>query len=132
MQTWLFKNISKYIIINKKSTARMMFNSNRFTCISSIASIFLFFNIHFQDWTLLHTASIFGYANIVSLLLLLGAGMDIVNTNVRTSTVFFFHICKLFIQSTCLLYLYVQDDIHEKNHKNITWITFILVLSLYK
>ena len=50
----------------------------------------LFFNIHFQGCTPLHTASIKESDETVRLLLLLGADMDIENREVRTSMVFFF------------------------------------------
>ena len=58
----------------------------------SMSSIFLFFNIHIQGWTPLHTASYMGHAKIVRLLLLLGADMDIEDTQVL------FYLYRLLIQ----------------------------------
>jgi ankyrin repeat protein len=56
---------------------------NHSTCISSMLSVFVFFNVHFQGWTPLHTASSGGYDETVRFLLFIGADMDIVNTAVR-------------------------------------------------
>ena len=77
-----------------------MFNSNRSIILNvylcSMLSIFLFFYIHFQGRTPLHIASTSGYGEIVRLLLLFGADMDLVCTEVRRSTVFCF-ICVCYI-----------------------------------
>ena len=88
--------------------------------------MFLFFNIHIQGSTPLHIASLWGNYETVELLLLLGADMDIEDTQVL------FYLYRLFIQSVYLFNIYWRDDIRENKHKNITWITYILVLSLYK
>jgi hypothetical protein len=74
----------------------MMFNSNRsiilHVYLCSMLSIFLFFNIHIQGRTPLHTASIWGNYETVELLLLLGADMNIKDTKVL------FYLHRLFIQ----------------------------------
>ena len=102
-----------------------MFNSNRFTCISSIVSILLFINIHFQDWTPLHIASALRYAEIVRLLLLLGADMDIVNAEVRTSTV----LCFIFVGYLCsqhayFISMYKMTSMKKSNNRQYGLLTF--------
>ena len=88
----------------------MMFNCNRsiilHVYLCSMLSIFLFFNIHIQGRTPLHIASSRGYDETVRLLLLLGAVMDIVSIEVRTSTVFcFIFVSYLFSQHAYLIFL---------------------------
>ena len=88
----------------------MMFNSNRsiilHVYLSSMVSICLFFNIHIQGRTPLHIVSSRGYDETVRLLLLLGADMDIVNIEVRTSTVFcFIFVGYLFSQRAYFIFL---------------------------
>ena len=88
----------------------MMFNSNRsiilHVYLCSMLSIFLFFNIHIQGRTPLHIASLWGNDETVRLLLLLGADMDIVSTEVRTSTVFcFIFVGYLFSQHAYFIFL---------------------------
>jgi ankyrin repeat protein len=74
----------------------MMLKSNRsiilHVYLCSMLSIFVFFNIHIQGRTPLHIASRWGYYNTVELLLLLGADMDIEDTQVL------FYLYRLFIQ----------------------------------
>ena len=63
-----------------------MLSSNRsiilHVYLRSMSSIFLFFNMHIQGRTPLHIASFRGYDDTVRLLLLLGADMDIEDTQV--------------------------------------------------
>ena len=107
----------------------MMFTNNRsiilHVYLCSMLSMFLFFNIHIQGCTPLHIASLWGNYETVELLLILGADMDITDTQVLC----YLHI--LFIQSAYLFNSYGRDDIRENKHKNIIWIIYILVLSLY-
>ena len=86
-------------------------------------SILLFFNIHIQGWTPLHTASSMGHAKIVRLLLLLGADMDIVDIQV-------FCLCIDYLFSK-YDFLTSMDEIKSmKKHKNIIWTTFISILTV--
>ena len=89
----------------------MMFNSNRsiilHVYLCRMLSIFLFSNIHIQGRTPLHIASSRGYDETVRLLLSLGADMDIVNIEVRTSTVFcFIFVGYLFSQHAYFICMY--------------------------
>jgi ankyrin repeat protein len=74
----------------------MILNSNRsinlHVYLCSMLSILLFFNIHIQGRTPLHIASLSEKHKTVELLLLLGADMDIVDTQVLC------YMYKLFIQ----------------------------------
>jgi ankyrin repeat protein len=74
----------------------MILNSNRsillHVYLCSMLSIFVFFNIHIQGRTPLHSASLFGNCKTVELLLLRGADMDIVDKEVL------FYMYRLFIQ----------------------------------
>jgi hypothetical protein len=74
----------------------MILNSNRsiilHAYLCSMLSIFLFFNIHIQGRTPLHTASLWGKYETVELLLLHGADMNIEDKQVL------FYLYRLFIQ----------------------------------
>jgi ankyrin repeat protein len=55
-------------------------------------SVFVFFNVHFQDWTPLHTASFVGYDEMARFLLFVGVDMDITNIEVHIAMVFFLYL----------------------------------------
>jgi hypothetical protein len=69
-------------------------------------SVFVFSNVHFQDWTPLHTASFVGNDEMVRLLLFVGVDMDITNIEVHIAMVFFFifadYLCNKFTYLTSM------------------------------
>jgi ankyrin repeat protein len=87
---------------------------NHSTCISSTLSVFVFFNVHFQGWTPLHTASSGGYDEMVRLLLCVGVDMDITDIEVHTAMVFV-----IFVDYLCSKFTYLTSMNDGKQYTHL-------------